>query len=239
MENAERMKRVAVTFGDVHRVERYEAALRLVGLEPVRNPESMRELDGLVLTGGTDVDPALYGQAAGPKTDEPDGARDKLEATLLNEALDLDSPVLAICRGLQVFNVVHGGTLIQDLPHGNKHEVRRPDPSEDIHDVRVLPGTKLAAIAGSEVCPVNSRHHQAVDRLGEGLVVSAVSPLDGVVEGLERPDKSFAVAVQWHPEDRCESSGVDRGLFEAFADAVEIASRRVSTRHARVRTPQP
>jgi len=103
--------------------------------------------------------------------------------------------------------------------------------------VSVSVGTKLAAIAGSGVHGVNSRHHQAVEAVGEGLVVSAVSSADGVVEGLERLDKSFAVAVQWHPEDRCGSSVMDRKLFEAFADAVGVASRRVSTRHARVRTP--
>jgi putative glutamine amidotransferase len=210
-------KRVAITFGNVKKLGPYEEALRAAGIEPVRNPESMAGLDGLVLTGGTDVNPALYQEEPHPETQPPDIPRDELERKLLLEALDLDRPVLAICRGMQIFNVVHGGSLIQHLP---AHEIRTPDASLDAHTVKIDPGSKLAAITGQTSKVVNSRHHQAIARLGEKLVRSAVAP-DGVIEGVERPDKRFAVAVQWHPEDRVTSDPADRALFETFSSALE------------------
>ncbi len=212
--------RVAVTFNEPDRVVVYEAALLGVGLEPVRNPESLDGLAGLLLTGGTDVNPALYNESPHPKTQEPDDRRDALEIRLLKEALETDKPVLAICRGLQLFNVVHGGTLIQHLDGGG-HEKRKDLPvSAENHKAAVEPETKLAEIVGSGEIPVNSRHHQAIGQLGEGLRVSAVSS-DDVIEAVERPDKAFAVAVQWHPEDRCMVDARDRKLFESFAAAVE------------------
>ncbi len=215
-------KRVAVTFGagNPAKVEPYEAALRAVGLEPVRNPDSLAGVEGLLLTGGTDVDPSLYGEARHPETQDPDHARDTLELHLLREALETGKPLLAICRGLQVFNVASGGTLIQHLDDGGKPRMRTSGGSADIHTVTVKPQTKLADIGGEGVHPVNSRHHQAAGRIADGLVVSAISPDDGVVEGLEKPDHPFAVAVQWHPEDRIAASELDRRLFEAFAGAV-------------------
>jgi len=213
-------KRVAVTFNEPDRVRTYEAALTAVGLEPVRNPESLDGLAGLLLTGGTDVNPALYGEAPHPKTQTPDDQRDALEIRLLKQALEINLPVLAICRGLQLFNVVHGGTLTQHLPGGG-HEKRTDLPvSADNHSASVEPNTKLAAIVGSGSIPVNSRHHQAIRDVGEGLRVSAVSE-DNVIEAVERPDRAFAVAVQWHPEDRCMVYAQDRKLFESFAAAVE------------------
>jgi putative glutamine amidotransferase len=213
-------KRVAVTFNEADRVVTYEAALREVGLEPVRNPESLDGLSGLLLTGGTDVNPALYNESPHPETQRPDDQRDELEIRLLNQALEANLPVLAICRGLQLFNVVHGGTLIQHLDSGN-HEKRADLPvSAENHKAAVEPETKLAAIVGAGEIPVNSRHHQAIGQLGENLRVSAVSD-DQVIEAVERPDKTFAVAVQWHPEDRCMVDARDRKLFESFAAAVE------------------
>jgi putative glutamine amidotransferase len=216
-------KRVAVTFSAANpaKVEPYEAALRAVGLEPVRNPESLTGVEGLHLTGGTDVDPKLYGEPRHPETQEPDCPRDELEFRLLREAFDARKPVFAICRGMQVLNVACGGTLIQHLDDSGKHRVRIFGPSADVHNVKVLPQTKLAVIAGEGEHPANSRHHQAVGRLGEGLVVSAVSADDGVIEGIERPDHPFAVAVQWHPEDRIACDAKDRRLFEAFARALK------------------
>ncbi len=213
-------KRVAVTFNEPDRVVTYEAALAGVGLEPVRNPESLEGLAGLLLTGGTDVNPALYGEAPHPETQPSDDQRDALEIRLLKQALEMNLPVLAICRGLQLFNVVHGGTLIQHLDDG-LHEKRTDLPvSADNHTATVEPQTKLAAIVGSGKIPVNSRHHQAIRQLGEGLRVSAVSE-DDVIEAVERPDKAFAVAVQWHPEDRCMLDARDRKLFESFAAAIK------------------
>ena len=213
-------KRVAVTFNEPDRVVTYEAALAGVGLDPVRNPESLEGLAGLLLTGGTDVNPALYGEAPHPETQPSDDQRDALEIRLLKQALEMNLPVLAICRGLQLFNVVHGGTLIQHLDDG-LHEKRTDLPvSADNHTAAVEPQTKLAAIVGSGKIAVNSRHHQAIGQLGEGLRVSAVAE-DDVIEAVERPDKAFAVAVQWHPEDRCMVDARDRQLFESFAAAVE------------------
>ena len=212
-------KRVAVTFNELDSVVTYESALVRVGLEPVRNPESLDGLSGFLLTGGTDVNPALYGEARHPETEPSDDRHDALEIRLLMQALDRNLPVLAICRGLQLFNVAHGGTLIQHLENRG-HERRADLPvSADSHSAIVEPDTKLAEIVGSGKIPVNSRHHQAVAKLGAGLRISAISE-DDVIEAVERPDKAFAVAVQWHPEDRCMVDARDRRLFESFAAAV-------------------
>jgi gamma-glutamyl-gamma-aminobutyrate hydrolase PuuD len=216
--------RVAVTFGNDARLGPYLAALEEVGLEAVRNPESLdgEGLDGLLLTGGSDINPARYGQD-NRGSDEVDDVRDALEMKLLEEALAADLPVLGICRGLQMFNVVCGGTLIQHLPSSNVHRQRpknaEPGKHPAAHEIRVATNTRLAGISGDGEQGVNSRHHQAVERLGSGLVVSAWAA-DDVVEAIEYPKAAFAVAVQWHPEDRIFSSPADRKLFEAFAVAV-------------------
>jgi putative glutamine amidotransferase len=208
-------KRVAVTYRDGKRIAPYVDALRAAGIEPAlvtpdRAIDSWDGMAGLMLVGGTDVDPALYGQTPGPKTDVPDRERDALEQEVLREALKSDIPVLAICRGMQLFNVAHpGGTLVQDMDgHKLLHNTTHP---AEIYD-----GTRLAQIFGAGVHAVNSRHHQAVAQVGEGLIVSAKSP-DGVIEGLERPDLRFAVAVQWHPEDQMPQQS---RLFEAFREAL-------------------
>jgi putative glutamine amidotransferase len=219
--------RVAVSSGKPENVSRYARALETVGLEPVvLAPPEQRSLteigvQGLLLTGGTDVDPELYGQDPAPETEWPDRPRDRLEGRLLREALQKDLPVLGICRGLQYMNVFHGGTLAQHHPRQATHRVRTPDRSLPAHDVIVRPGTRLAGILGEGRCPVNSRHHQAADRIPYQLQVSARST-DGIVEGLERKDKAFVVAVQWHPEDQIERDVRQRKLFEAFRDACNV-----------------
>jgi putative glutamine amidotransferase len=212
--------RVGVTFGDLRKLQPYEEALRAVGLEPVRNFESMSGLDGLLLTGGTDLNPSLYGQKPADETQPPDVSRDELETKLLVEAIAVDTPVFAICRGMQLFNVVHGGTLHQHLFNADRHAVRNLPPSADVHRVEVKPQTRLAGIVGRGPKQVNSRHHQAVAHVGQRLVESAVAP-DGVIEAIERPDKRFAVAVQWHPEDRIYTDPTDLALFQAFAAALK------------------
>lgn len=219
-------KKVAVTYeDDSHKAETYQEALRIVGLEPVPikagEPATLDGLDGLLLTGGRDIAPALYHQEPAPQTQAPDPARDEMELRLLREALDRDLPVLAICRGLQLFNVCHNGTLLQHLA-GDPHRTQpRPkDLSKPMHEVRVAPGTKLSDIFGEGRYPVNSRHHQAVDRIGEKLRASAESTKDHVIEALERPDRKFAVAVQWHPEDQVPKDETQLKLFRAFAAAV-------------------
>jgi putative glutamine amidotransferase len=159
----------------------------------------------LVLSGGSDLDPALYGAKADPLTDPPDRERDEMQQRLLREALETDLPVLAICGGMQLFNVVHGGTLIQ---HIEGHRV-------PLHEGTVFAGTSLAEALGAGKRKMNSRHHQLVGKLGTGLIVSARAA-DGIIEALERPGRRFAIAVQWHPEDLPQ----DRPLFEAFGNSL-------------------
>ena len=226
--------RVAVTFGNEMRVGPYEEALREAGIEPVRNPESLASLDGLLLSGGTDVNPVHYGQGRLRYSESPDDARDALELRLVREALAADLPVLAICRGLQLLNVALDGTLIQHLPSTNVHRVKAKNAETGrhpgAHRLRVEPNTRLAEIIGAGEHEVNSRHHQAVDpnKLGKGLIVSATAD-DGVIEAIEKPGATFVVAVQWHPEDRVLVNEADRKLFEALAQAMvgSPAGRRV------------
>jgi putative glutamine amidotransferase len=219
--------RIGVTFCGDSKIAPYEFAVAAAGLEPVRltadGSPCLEALDGLLLTGGVDVNPARYGQERGPETDAPDDPRDRMECELLAEALRRRIPVLAICRGLQLMNVHLGGTLHQHLDSSPVHVKRRtpddlPRQHPAAHSVVVDGGTRLASIIGSGGHEVNSRHHQAVDRLGRDLKISARSA-DGVVEGLELGSAPFVVAVQWHPEDRIEISAADRKLFEAFAAA--------------------
>ena len=211
------MKRVGVVVGSPGRmrdrkIAPYEDALRFVGLESIRiRPGGpIPDFDGLMLTGGTDLSPTSYNQPRHKYTQPPDPPRDCFEWSLLAAVLDSGVPVFAICRGLQMFNVRLGGTLHQ---HIEGHQ--RADEN-DAHAVEVVPETRLAKIVGAGAHEVNSRHHQTVDRIGDGLVISARSE-DGIVEGLELPGHRFAVAVQWHPEDRIQSSECDLRLFQAFA----------------------
>jgi gamma-glutamyl-gamma-aminobutyrate hydrolase PuuD len=168
-------------------------------------------VDGLLLAGGTDVDPGLYGESRAAETDEPDPVRDDLESELLREAIARDVPVFGICRGLQLLNVALGGTLVQ---HIENHKCPK---QPEVHTVAIAQGSKLAAILGMKEFVVNSRHHQCAGRVADSLVVTAMAP-DGVVEALELPTHRFALAVQWHPEAKLD--GPDLKLFEAFAAAM-------------------
>jgi putative glutamine amidotransferase len=176
-------------------------------------------IDGLVLSGGSDIDPSLYGEAPHPKLGRVIRERDDFELALCREALRRDRPILAICRGHQVLNVARGGTLVQDIPSvvvaGVDHDARS-ERWERSHEVRVLQGTRLREILGRETVAVNSFHHQAVDRLGEGLVVSARSSEDRVVEAIEMPDRRFVVGVQWHPESFWNRPDGFGALFRAL-----------------------
>jgi putative glutamine amidotransferase len=208
------MPRVALQFGTYTPEEKripYRSAMRAAGIEQAENVTSVNGLSGLVLTGGSDVDPAIYGKPRHPKTLPPDLDRDRLEIDLLHEALRLRLPVLAICRGLQLVNVALGGTLNQHI------EGHRLPGIPEVHPVIVAPASRLAAIFGEAECVVNSRHHQSVDRVADGLMVSARAP-DGIVEALELPGTRFLLAVQWHPEDRID--GPDGKLFKAFREAL-------------------
>jgi putative glutamine amidotransferase len=186
---------------------------------------------GLLLTGGEDVDPQLYGAASHPKLGEINRQRDATELALFEAARDRRMPVLAICRGIQILNVAHGGTLYQDLPSEHPSAVRHDQPRDAnarTHDVTITPGSRLAAATGATAMAVNSYHHQAVNRVGAGLHVTAIAP-DGVIEGVEVNDPSWWVlSVQWHPEDlTTDARAWDRGIFRAFENEV---ARRAATR---------
>jgi putative glutamine amidotransferase len=172
-------------------------------------------LDGLVLTGGRDVDPATYGQVAHPITDQPAGDRDTFEFALVRGALTRGLPVLGICRGAQVLNVALGGTLHQHLPDVLGHIKHQAGNAVfTTSGVRTVPGTRLAALIG-ESSDAQCYHHQAIDRLGQGLVISAQDGADGVIEAVEMPGENFVLAVQWHPEERLDDLRLFAGVVEA------------------------
>ena len=220
-------KRVGLTASKSDKAEPYAGALRLVGLEPVisftRKPVAIHEIDALVLSGGSDVNPALYGEERDPRTEPSEDARDRMELELLAQAIARDMPVLAICRGLQLLNVARGGSLQQ---HMEGHVHRTADKAAPAHIVQVIPGSHLARIVGTEPLPVNSRHHQAVKQVGRGLKISALAERDETVEGLELEDARFVIAVQWHPENQVQASARQRALFEALATAAARDSAR-------------
>ncbi len=186
-------------------------------------------LDGLVLTGGGDIDPARFGQPRHAKVDDVSPARDELEITLTRRALDDDVPLLAICRGIQVLNVALGGTLIQDLPGERPgpiaHSQREPR-QQATHPVKVIgEGTRLGRVLGALEVSVNSMHHQAIDALGFGLHEVAWAP-DGIIEGIEMPgDERFVLGVQWHPEELVGHDPAARNLFAAVVDAARCRPR--------------
>jgi putative glutamine amidotransferase len=173
-------------------------------------------LDGLLLTGGSDIDPSLYGQQPAPETAGVLPHRDRAELTLLRAAVAAGLPVLGVCRGMQLLNVLLGGTLIQHLADGAMH--KGPPGTFTRHPVAVEGGTRLHAMVGG-TAEVHSCHHQAPDAIGEGLVVTAHAP-DGVAEGIELPGSEFCVGVLWHPEEDVEGGGpLFRGLVAAAARA--------------------
>jgi putative glutamine amidotransferase len=212
-----------VIYREEKEVGPYLAALGAAGVETVRANASerprLREFEGLVLTGGEDVDPAQYGEARHPKTEDPDPERDELEKELLAEALELDLPVLAICRGLQLMNVFHGGDLVQHLDAVGRHQQSNGDRATPAHDILIEPGSLLYSIAGARTWQVNSRHHQAARRVGRDLVVSAVDAEDQTIEALERPDRRFVLGVQWHPENQALVDAGQLKIFQRFGEA--------------------
>lgn len=174
--------------------------------------ETLDLLDGIVFSGGNDVDPARYGAEPHPETDAPLRERDEAELALLTGALERDMPVLAVCRGSQVLNVALGGDLVQHLPERVGHDRHRHTPGTFAdHDVTVDPESRLGAVLGDRA-PVKSHHHQGYGRIGEGLVEVAWAD-DGTVEGLEATGKRFALGVLWHPEE-----GEDFALFQALVE---------------------
>lgn len=181
--------------------------------------ETLRVLDGLVFSGGSDVHPELYAADPHPETKDVREERDRAELALLSAALERDMPVLAVCRGSQVLNVARGGNLVQHLPEVLGHERHRHKPGEfSDHEVRLDPETRVGSLLG-ERAPVKSHHHQGFGRIGAGLREVGWAD-DGTIEALEDPSKRFAVGVLWHPEE-----GEDLALFEALVEQARTYQR--------------
>ena len=204
----------------------YLSALEAAGLVPIVlapgiGPASfaaiLRSAQGLVLTGGGDLDPRLYGEdPAGTDMNSVSAARDDLEWQALAEADRSGLPVLAICRGMQVLNVARGGSLHQDIS-GHAQTSDGVTPRDALtHGVRLEPRSCLAGILGDALLRTNSMHHQAVNRLGTNLVMAGWSE-DGTIEALTEPGERFVVGVQWHPEELATAQEHARRLFAAFA----------------------
>lgn len=189
-----------------------------------------RDAAGILLLGGADVAPGLYGEAPHPTFEVSEPARDAYEIALIRLAIERDVPLFAICRGAQVLNVALGGSLIQDIPSQVPGAIRHVKlPGEEkftvAHEVHVAAGSRLHALLGARLsaddrCGVNSRHHQAVKAVGRDLAVSATAP-DGIIEAIERPASAFCLGVQWHPENFWRT-GEFAALFRAFVAAAAV-----------------
>jgi putative glutamine amidotransferase len=217
----------------------YVDSLRRAGAVPVVIPpqpenaaELVEDLDGLLLAGGDDCDPAVYGEERHPSTEPMDPRRQSNDLSLARAARERGIPTLGICLGVQVMNVAAGGTLIQDIATAMETDIDHASEPADRHrhEVFIESNTQLAGILGARELNVNSSHHQAIGSVADGLRVTAHAP-DGVIEGLEDPSHPFYVGVQWHPEDmpREESASA---LFGAFVEAARKYSeqkRKAST----------
>jgi len=220
------------------RMSDYMESVRRAGGEPIEvaaggeAPEHLlARVDGIMLTGGGDVDPLLYGEAPHATFQAAEADRDRFEIALTRAAIAADIPFLAICRGMQLVNVAMGGTLIQDIPSqvpgALEHSV--PEPRAHVaHEVWVAKGSRLSALLADhmedgETCHVNSRHHQSVATAAPGFDVTATSP-DGVIEAMEKPGAAFCIGVQWHPENFWRT-GEFRSLFEGFVQAANARKR--------------
>jgi putative glutamine amidotransferase len=213
----------------------YVEAVRRAGAIPVIVPpqpenalEIVKELDGVLLAGGFDCDPAIYGQDPHDTVEPMDPRRQSNDLALAEAAREQKVPTLGICLGMQVMNIAAGGTLIQDIDSQHDTEIRHASEPEDRgrHDVLIEQGTYLASLLPAVELNVNSSHHQAVGDVGSGLRVAAHAP-DGIIEGLEDPKHPFYLGVQWHPEDMA-GEGSAGALFHAF---IEAAKRHAAEKH--------
>ena len=222
-----------LTDGKQYLKEQYARAIEAIG-GTVRviphEADAETALDGaagLILSGGSDVEPALYGCAREEACGEACAMRDALELKLLRVCRERQLPVLGICRGCQVINVFFSGTLTQDIPtkYGSCHRHAKDNPAPFDHEVRAVPGTRLFRALG-ERAQVNSYHHQAVDRLGDGLIASAFAP-EGFPEAVETRDPDwFVLGVQWHPENTFAIDEASKNVFELFREAVRAREKR-------------
>jgi putative glutamine amidotransferase len=211
----------------------YVESLRRAGAVPVlippqpENAEAIIEgLDGILLAGGDDCDPAVYGEQPHPSVEPMDPRRQNNDLNLARLARQRGIPTLGICLGVQVMNVAAGGSLIQDIGSEVQTEIDHASEPSDRHrhDVLLEKGTRLAGILHEQELNVNSSHHQAIREIGEGLRVTAHAP-DGIIEGLEDPGHPFYVGVQWHPEDM-PNEGSASALFGAFVEAARTYAQR-------------
>jgi putative glutamine amidotransferase len=241
-----------IAVAPAQRPDDYLESIRRAGAEPVlidwarQSPaEIAQDFGGILLLGGPDVTPALYGEAPHPTFEASEDRRDEHEMALIRYAIERDVPMLAICRGIQILNVTFGGSLVQDIPSqvpGAIRHAKAPDAEKFAiaHDISVTSSSRLHTILSARLtpaatgttgnnssatgtggtCGVNSRHHQAVKSVGRDLVVSAIAP-DGIIEAIERPASTFCVGVQWHPENFWRT-----GEFAALFDAFVTAARR-------------
>lgn len=193
-------------------------------LEPIPGSAAidryLAECDGFLFPGGADIAPNLYGQDPQPGCGEPNPVRDQFEFPLLNAVLEADRSILCICRGMQLLNVVRGGSLLQDIkPIQKYNHADFSHRAKFTHPVELKKGSLIAGIFGARTIQVNSLHHQAVDRLGDGLVATARSP-EGLLEAIEFVDrKGFALGVQWHPEHMAAKDPSQQLIFERFVNA--------------------
>jgi putative glutamine amidotransferase len=199
----------------------------LIPPQPENADELVAALDGVLLAGGDDCDPAAYGEERHPNVETMDERRQANDLALAEAARRLGVPMLGICLGVQVINVAAGGSLIQDIDTQHDTEIRHASEPEDRarHDVIIEKGTRLARVLPASELNVNSSHHQAIRRVGEGLRVTALAP-DGIVEGLEDPRHPFYLGVQWHPEDMSGEESAT-ALFAAFIEAAKRHAERV------------
>jgi len=215
-------QQAAVVAADyIRQVQRAGGVAVVLPPDPL-GPDALLDLiDGLMLTGGNDLGSSLYGADPHVEAEDTDHERDRFETALVRRAIERDIPFLGICRGIQVLNVAYGGTLLQHLPesHGS-HDHRRTTGTFEGNDhlVNLEAGSLAAQAAGETTHRVPSHHHQAVDRVGEGLIVTGRSVGDDVAEALEAPGHRFALGVQWHPEADADS-GVIAALVEAARQA--------------------
>lgn len=205
----------------VSSLRRAGASVRWIELTDVQKAvEEAAACDGLLLPGGADVDPHLYGMEPLEGCGKPNALRDAAEPPMLRRMLEEKKPVLGICRGMQMINVCFGGDLIQDISKIQTYRHSRfLSRTKGEHEVVLPPDTRLYGILGNaDTALVNSLHHQAVNRLGKGLTITALSR-DGFVEAMETTDDSFCLAVQWHPEHMSHRHPAQQALFNAFVQA--------------------
>lgn len=187
--------------------------------------QMLDRVDGVIFSGGADVQPSLYGEEKLPFCGETCEKRDAQESYMIGLALEIHKPFLAICRGFELLNVVLGGTLYQDIEQQMSDKIKHPRyevPRTKVHGMRVVKGTLLSALTQMDSFDVNSRHHQGVKTVGRGLLVNAVAP-DGLVEGLELPDHPEAMAVQWHPEALSDRYTEALALFNHLTECAREA----------------